>query len=217
MTTHQSDSWRIVCPASVFPVIKDDDKFWQLVTLARLANALRFTKVAPESVQDSDTPLAMRHRLNSFFYAAALLFEGMPLVQRLARHYRTNRSFQEGFAPILSDRSVKDLLSKNLGPLRNFAAFHFSERDLGSSISDREFSEFVFASGTGKAADQVYYELADVLAIRLLVGKCDSIDEFFERYKDLLCRTANLTARFLASADKLIAEVLPTMGFRMTG
>jgi hypothetical protein len=178
-----------------------------IVALCRIVNQLRFVHAALPS-WDDDSPAARRQRLNSFFFTAALLHEGVPLAQRLAQHYRYRTSFAEGFAELLRDSEVRELLSTYVKPLRNQAVFHADESEIAQRLAEFTGDGFVFASGTTFATGQVYYDLADIAAMRTFVGPTDSYAAFLNASEAAVRRTTALTVAFMRAADKLIADVL---------
>lgn len=206
-------AWRVTCPPEVFSQLRSDERFWQLIALARLVNALRFSQAALPG-HDDDSPHGVRQRFNSFFHTAALLKEGIPLVQRLGKHFRHLPAYRERFLPILQDRSVEQLLGENLKPLRDEAVSHFLENELGARLNDHDLDDLYFITGLGRSQGQTYYQMADMVAIRALTGPTPR-EEFVARARDLVRRTTDLALRFLIASDCLIGEALRSMGWLM--
>jgi hypothetical protein len=204
---------RIACKPEAFATLRTDQRLWQVLALARLVNSLRFAHAALPASAD-DTPNAIRQRLSSFFLTASLLNEGIPLVQRLGKHFRHLKAYQERFQPILQDRDVEALLSGNLKPLRNEAVSHFLEGSLGPRLTDQDSHE-AFVIGLGRSQGQTYYQLADLLALRAFTGPTGTSDEFQRVRDDLVQRTTNLAVHFLSASDRLIGEALLEMGWHM--
>jgi len=214
MTEPASAAWRITYPPEDFAALKTDERFWQLVALARLVNALRFAQSSLPG-QDDDSPRGVRQRLNSFFHTAALLKEGIPLAQRLGKNFRHLPAFKERFLPILQDQSVEILLSKHLKPLRNEAVSHFLESELGPRLSNDDFDELTFVWGMGKTQGQTYYQLADMLAMRAFTGTTISREDFLARARELMQQTTDLAIKYQSAADRLIGEALLEMDWKM--
>jgi hypothetical protein len=206
--------WRITCPPDVFASLRRDEGFWQLLALARLANALRFAQVAIPAPAD-DTPSGIRQRVNSFSSTVALLKEGVPLLQRMGNHFRHLDSYGSHVLPILRDRAVESILSENVKPLRDEAVAHFLELELGPRLDDHDFQQHDFAIGLGNSQGQTYYLLADELAFRAFTGTTATRDEFLERMGELLRRSTVLIVRFVSATDLVIGEALREMGWTM--
>lgn len=106
-----STQWNIETDTAHFDKLKTQESFWQLVTLARSVNALRFVHVALlDHKDDGDTTRANRTRFNSFFFNCALLYEALLLLERLPKHYRNVPSFEK-LHEILKDPVATELRS----------------------------------------------------------------------------------------------------------
>ncbi len=84
--------WRIDCCGARLDQLHADPMFHQLLALTRLMNALRFAQVALADANDLTGPAGARQQINGFFFISALLYEGVQLAQRMARHLRTHRA-----------------------------------------------------------------------------------------------------------------------------
>src|SRR5437867_9492368 len=116
--------------------LRQDPGFQKVVALMRLVNQIRFVHCAFLQSTRSDSPSDRRQLNQSFFFSCALVFEGWPLAQRLAQHYRDRDSFKNGLGKLLKDRDAEEFVSQTLKDLRNFAVFHPDEREVGRCLAE---------------------------------------------------------------------------------
>jgi hypothetical protein len=161
--------WTIEIDKPRFDKLKSEERFWQLVTLSRAINALRFVHAALLAhPADDDSLRAMRTRYNSFFYNCALLYEALLLVERLAKHFRDVPEFTP-LREILKDRTATEIRNFNLNPLRNQVTFRFSEDAIGGQLMKMDMQPR-FVSGQGTTNENVYNELADLCTLGIFSG-----------------------------------------------
>ncbi len=77
----ERDSWELRCSEEKFADLRNDERFWSILTLARSLNALRFCQLAFLALPDDDTPAARRQRINSFVFTGAVLYEALGFAQ----------------------------------------------------------------------------------------------------------------------------------------
>lgn len=65
--TAKNDKWDIVCEPAILEKLKSEERFWQVIALARSVNALSFAHWAMVPVMEDDSLHAQRTRTNSFF------------------------------------------------------------------------------------------------------------------------------------------------------
>lgn len=208
--------WAIEIDPASFAKLRDQEKFWQIVALARAVNALRFvhTALLRHDTED-DSPDARRTRFNSFFFNCALLYEALLLVERLNKHYRDVPEF-ELLRGLLKDRNVIEL-RKSLGPLRNRLAFHFDETEIGTQLHNSDMAP-QFSFGEGTINQGVYHELADACALGVFSGLKLHHQEILEpdgalgKQVVMATDTAN---RFTDAAEKFLTAVLETDGWKL--
>lgn len=206
--------WRIRIDKSVFDRLKVHESFWCIVALSRLVNAFRFVHSPLEHYQDN-SPGSLRLRYNSFFFNCALFREASLFVQRLHRHYGQFTEFQ-AMVSILNSHDAKRLLETNLAPVRNSLVFHFDFEEIGTQLQNLQLEEPIFLSAMGDTNEQVYYELADLCAIRTFSGSTfENTEAGLKIVEDLLKRTTELTVDFLTKAELFISSVLERDGWKM--
>lgn len=105
MTDKQQDPWEITLSGEEFERLKQDERFWAVLTLARTVNALRFVQVA--GISEEDTPSAQRQRMNSFLFLGAILYEGLQFAGILGKYFRDIPEFKEGFGELFKDRKLR--------------------------------------------------------------------------------------------------------------
>jgi hypothetical protein len=69
--------WDILCGPAILEKLKAQDRFWQVIALARSVNALSFAHWAMVPVIEDDSLHAQRTCTNSFFFACAILYEAL--------------------------------------------------------------------------------------------------------------------------------------------
>jgi hypothetical protein len=206
-------AWKVVCDADQFTALKDREDFQQIVTLARLMNALRFAQTAIPK-RPKRTPASDRQQTNAFFLLSALTFEGWQLIKRMAKHFRTLESWKTGFQQLLRDRQYQRLVSTSLKPLRNQGTFHFFEDEVRRRLQEHEVDdELVFLSGRGTKSAHAYYDLPDLLLLRTFIAQSGPDDELMRRADPLVTSASELVVKFLRAGDELIIEALSRMGF----
>lgn len=185
-----------------FRTVRKRESFHTLVALARMVNMLRFVQAVEHSLVKSDTSAYRRQVLNAFFLSSALLVEGMDLVQRIGKHFRHRPEFQNGLGRLLRDPDFKRVVTTKYRRLRKKSAFHFDDDVIegGLTENDDKFVPFISSSG-GKKRGSHYYELADITAMQVLVGPCESAKEFTERVCEALDEATPLANRFIKAAD----------------
>jgi hypothetical protein len=206
--------WVIQIDQARFDKMKTDERFWQLVTLSRAVNALRFVQVALLAHGPEDNSLqAHRTRYNSFFFNCALLYEALLLVERMGKHFRSVPEFA-GLRDILKDPTATDIRDSNLNPLRNRLTFHFSENEIGAQLTHGDMVPR-FASCKDNVNMNTYYELADLCTVWAFSGlqldKPGALDDYAKQVAD----ATNVAMRFMEAAEKFIAAVLKADGWEI--
>lgn len=210
-------AYDIVCSKEKFNLLKTDERFWGLLTLARVVNALRFCQMAGIHARETTGPAGSRSRINSFLYSSSVLYEGFFVVERLGKNYKNNDSFRNGFGALLKDKTVRSLRESVLNRMRNKFVFHFDPDVAKESFKDFEFSEYKFASGIGKASGEMYFGLADEAVLNYLLQPTQNEpnESLKGRWEKILQETTEIMGRFIESAERLVADVLVEMGFTL--
>ena len=101
--TLEGVQWSIRIPRERFESLRGEESFRQALALGRFLNSFRF-------VQDSflqgqrDQPAGARQRITGFFFLAGVLYEGLELIKRMARHFRNFDAWKREISPILQDQ-----------------------------------------------------------------------------------------------------------------
>lgn len=207
--------YHIACSKEKFDVLKTDERFLGLLTLARVVNALRFCQKAGINAKDTFGPAGARSRINSALYASSVLYEGFLVVEKLGRYFKDLDSFKTGFGALLGDKTVRSFRETALKRMRNKFVFHFDPDVARESFDHFELPEYKFASGIGKASGEMYFGLADEAVMNYLLqpAENESNESLKGRYEKILQDNTQLMGRFTESAERLIADVLDGMGF----
>ena len=207
--------WDISCTKDIFNTLKKDERFLNLLTLARFFNALRFCQQPVIDAITSDKPSASRQSINSFLFASSVLYEGFLHVEKLGQYFRDFDSFKNGFAVLLRDKKIKKLRATALKRMRNKFVFHFDREVSVEALKDFEISNYRFATGFGKASGELYYGLADEVVMNYLLQPQpeDTDGALNKRLRSLMEDITELMGKFTKAAELLIAEALVTMGW----
>ena len=210
-----SELWDIECTPEAFKALKSDERFLGLLTLARFVNALRFCQQAVIAARKVDSPLSSRQTIHSFHLASCVLCEGFLLVERLGKHFHNLDSFKDGFGILLRDRSVRALRQSVLQRMRNKFVFHFDGDVAKDALRNFELPNYRFASSIGKASGEMYFGLADEAVMNYLLQPepTESDDVSKQRLQKLIQDVTEFMGGFTDAAEKLIAEVLSSMGW----
>ena len=207
--------WDISCTKDIFDTLRTDERFLNLLTLARFFNALRFCQQPVIDARTSDKPSASRQSINSFLFASSVLYEGFLLAEKLGQYFRDFDSFKNGFGVLLRDKKIKKLRTTSLKRMRSKFVFHF-DRDISlEALKDFELPNYRFATGFGKASGELYYGLADEAVMNYLLQPQpeDTDGALNKRLRSLMEDITELMGKFAEAAELLIAEALVAMGW----
>lgn len=206
--------WEITLSKEEFERVKQDERFWAILTLARILNALRFVQLAGLSAESNDTPYTQRQRLNSFLFLGAILYDGLIFARSLGKHFREFPEFKDGFGRLFEDREVRDFSDNMLSKLRNKFVFHFDKDVAPEAIRSLDLTQYVFASGADRHTGTVHYWLADVASLFCLLDQDNgvSIGDLQAWFTNLIHRTTDLSGRFGTAAEELIAAAMEGLG-----
>ena len=209
------EEWHIQASGSVLPSLREDTAFHQILALARVMNGLRYIqKTMPE--KKSSSPASARSAINSFLFMNALLFEGYKLVQRMRRNFQDYKAWPSGFGNLLRNPRFQRLFASSMKPARNAVVFHVGENDLARSLEGYDPDPVIFATGVGPEVGNAYYDLADLLSLRLYVGFEDSDEKLLTAAARAFGEARDFALAFLTAGDALIAESIPRFGFQPT-
>ncbi len=197
--------WRILVPATQFAALRHRPEFAELVTLARIANAIRFA--IRSGYVSTEGLVAERQRQSSFLLLAASMSEALHAIQRAGKHFRAHPAYAQLVAPLLSDTAVQDLRGDVLKWLRDRAVYHHDADVTPAGISDLE-GEWVFAEGEDEDFLNVSYTLADFAVIRALLAKFRDDASVRDAFERILGQTLELAKQLLIALDTLIGQAL---------
>jgi hypothetical protein len=207
--------WRIECDREVFDKCQEDPKFPYIVALARAVNALNFVHSVMLCAGEGNGPKAERDRLNSYFFASAIMYEGLKLIRAMNKVFKDDAPFQNGLRLFLRDPVAQNIETMHLKPARNQAIFHFVPETFSETINGATVNTCVFAQARGNSKRNVRYSYADVVATEILVGFAADTEEFYKTLRAAMIGTRELVIRFADEAEKLIGYHTVRWGFKV--
>lgn len=205
---------RVVAPADLWPTLRKDVRFVELMRLARVANSLALAWDPLLTDIENQSPKARRTRFAALFYSAALLKEGLHTARGLARWFREFPQYKEGVAKILADPAVQALESELLVPVRNAIVFHFDRAPLKEGLLRLPDSETILCTypASGPEIGLTYFDAADDAMLGYLFGVAPSDQEYLARLERFMVGTSGLFTQFMIAAHKLIAAGFVSLG-----
>lgn len=207
--------WRIECDRATFEKAKLDPKFPLIVALARAENALHFVNAAMLHAGEDDAPENSRDRLNSFFFASAIMYEAIKLIRAMARPFKGDDLFKKGLLTILRDPVAQKIEQDHLNPARNHAVFHFLPETFADTINSATVDTCTFIMCRGELKKNLHYSYADVVTAEILVGFAADTEAFYDVLGKAMAGTRDLVTRFTNYADHLIAQRTKDWGFKL--
>jgi hypothetical protein len=204
----------IYCTPAAFEAQKSNSRLHQAATLARIVNSLRFAQAAARDRLGDNSPAASRQRASSFFYVCGLLYEGFRFADRLGKDFKSSHTFQECFAPLLSEDRVKSLRAGVLNRLRNKAVYHHDDDVFSKGLALLQENELVFATADGDKPSDVSYDLADIAVLRFALNSSSPTGAFQNEVSGLMVDVVEAATRFSVCADSLIRETLRGLGWQ---
>lgn len=207
--------WSIKIPRERFESLRGDESFRQALALGRFLNSYRF-------VGDSflhgqrDQPAGARQRITGFLLLAGVLYEGLELIKRMAKHFRHLDAWKREMSPILRDQVFDRLFAKSLQPLRNQAVFHFTEDSVVEPLRHCDLEELVFVAGFEDRRGELFYELSDLLALDLFVNEGGSTAQQLSRALALMERTTQFAIQLTGAAEGVLNEYVQANGFTVS-
>lgn len=204
--------WEVVCSEEQFELLRKDERFVALLTLARAVNAVRFYHLAYLAAKDDETPSGKRQRVNAFMFTSAALYESLGYAGTLGRFFAEVPAF-ECLGALLGRKDVKAYRQGIARHLRNKVTAHFDEQITAKTLADLQFARPRLATGQGRTVGDSYYELADEVAVHsALVADADE-PRPWDELAELMAQTAEISAEFGKCSDKLIANLAEEMGW----
>jgi hypothetical protein len=206
--------WKIVTTKEKFDILKKKEEFWGLVALCRAVNELRFVQMPLLEHESDNSPAGMRARYNSLLFSCALFVESVLLVRKLNKYFGEMPEFQELAKVTNKSKEARELMNSGLIDLRNTLVFHFDVDEVGRQLAQLELSDPIFVLAMGKSNGQVYYELADLCAVRTFGGPLPQDDaDALTALGKRMDAISELIVEFATQAEILIVEVLINEGW----
>lgn len=208
----ESPIWEVLIPVEKFEQIKSDSEFLEIVTLARITNALQFClHVLIQSNEDLSN-IGHRQRFNAFLYTAATLHEGIDTLKRLCRTLRLRKSFQTGFKVFFRDKDIRRVRREVLRPLRNQHVFHFEHPELSRVLITLRLPRYVFQSSKDDKIGSVFFNLADDVVLNWITGDLGDPKREEMVFRSVIKDVMKASRGFILSAHELIGEVVLEKG-----
>jgi hypothetical protein len=209
-------AWDIICEPEVLEKIRGQERFWQVIALARAVNALSFAHWSVLPFWEDRTLHGLRTRNNLFLFTCAALSEGLILVdKKMFVNFQADPAFAD-LKALLKTKTAKKLRNMHLERARNHVVFHFLPDSFGKMVNIPGETFCSFVAGLGAERVQTYYTFADILAIEFFVGRAANNSEgFYKELDGLMLGTRQLAADFVNAAEKLISQSLLKWGFQM--
>lgn len=206
------EEW-IVCDGERFKELRKEKRFCQLVALSRQMNSYRFAWGALLSTMGQTTPESMRQRVNCTFFLGALLFEGMSLVRRMSATFRDDVHYEKWMRPLLQNAEMQEFINTRLKPLRNWAVFHADDDYLEEQLARIHNKTIVFQSFQGANNGTYWNELADMVAMQVMMGQTPPGPGFQDKLQALTNQTLDYAAEFEHACNTFGAYQLLDLGF----
>jgi len=213
--SQQPEHWEAYISKENFNQLRSNPHLASLLTLARVVNALRFCFRVLIDFSGDKSPAGQRQHINALLFSTSVLYGGLQLTDTLTKHFGSRASFQEGFAPLLAESRTENLRTKVLKPWRDKTVSHF-DRDVASKTINSfnlDLPSYLFVTASGHKTGDLYYNLADEVAINFILGERTSKEEENQRFAEILKDTSDVLTRFVSAADALIVDVLGEMGW----
>lgn len=208
--------WEISCSPEHFSAIRNDEKFKLILTLSRIVNTIQFAQVSGiDAIDTEGHPATNRQQMASFLYLASILYEGYEFSKKLGKYYRNNKAFIDGFKELHRDRVIENFWSIRLKRLRNYIVFHFNHDDVKSCLDTINLNTYVFATGHGIRARDIYFRLADEMIVHYVLDEPKDEEEYKRKFKELIENIVDFSKKFSDASWMLIRNALEDMGFHL--
>ena len=196
----------------VFQRCRADKKFAYVVALARAVNALNSAHSLMVNTGGSQTPAAIRDRMNSYFFVSGILYESLRLIRSMTRVFSGDKSFEANIRLILKDTSGQGLEEMHLKPVRHGGVFHFVADRFADAIAETPMDECVFLSSVGRKRGEVHYGFADLITAE--IGAGTRLDNEVA-IQQMMEKTLDLVKKFIGHSENFIGDQLNGWGFEI--
>jgi hypothetical protein len=208
------ERWEVYISKEDFEQLRSDAHFLALLPLARVVNALKFCFQTMIEHGNNDSPSGLRQHMNAFLFGCGVLYEGLKIANTLGKHFGDREAFCEGFGKLLKSKETKKLNDTVLNPMRNKLVFHFDEDVAPSVLKNLDLERYAFATADGAKSGEVYYNLADDIAINFIIGEPGSREEEERILREAFQSISIVITGYVNSADTLIGDVLKDMNWK---
>jgi hypothetical protein len=194
--------------------LRGDPGFVELLRLARVVNSLSLNYAPLMASLQDQSPKARRDRFAAFFYAAALLKEGLDTAQTLGKYFRGLPQYKAGFEAIFDDPDIKALRSGDLDKIRDQLVFHFDRDSIAAGLAHFPHGKALIATAPKgfKKQGEIYFDAADDALLAYLFGDAPSESEYLARVAHLMEQVTSLFKHFMRASHSLIPVALAQMG-----
>jgi hypothetical protein len=218
MTLLESEEeWEIACDRETFQRVRREAKFPYIVALARAVNAMNSIHSLLRRPPGPETPERVRNGINSYFFASALLYEGLILIRKMNSTFANDETFQGGLRMLLKDPVAQMVERDHLNSARNHVVFHFLPDEFKKAIDKSADDRQVFITGIGEKKGDLHYSYADTLAAEVIAGTSNDDPKFWSTFENAARDTSELLITFADEAEELIANYLGAWGFKREG
>ncbi len=207
--------YRISLNSDEFFLIKKDEYFPVALSFARSINALEFVMCSAAGYGE-DSVLDDNYTINSFFFSLSVLYEGFKIIDRNYLLLSKLDSFQNGFANLLADKKFRKFKQEVMGKMRNNFCFHFLSEVTTDIFDYFEFDEYDFALADGEQVNNIYYGLADTVAINMLVkDKEDKEKSGDDHLGEIIKFTMYIAREYIHNSELIIEEFIDRTGWKV--
>jgi hypothetical protein len=206
-------AWHIPIAADQLRRLSEDQKFRDLLLLARTANSVRFAVAAGLDTGSKDGPAAFRQRVGSYFVASAALFEAENVLRRVGRSFHSLNSWT-ALTDWRRDPSASALQKRVLKPLRNKAVYHNDDEVISEGLRYLGAADVVFAESESPSLIDVHYDLSDRVALAFAFEGFANGDEAAMPMQ-LIDASLSLARSFIELADAVIGELAVSLGLNL--
>lgn len=203
----------VYASAKDWPALRNAPQFVEIMRLARIVNSLGLAYHPFVSDLEDNSPGTRRDRFAAFTYSAALMHEGLRTAEGLAKHFRHLKEYRDGFQKIFADRSVQELRSTLLGPIRNKIVFHFDLEAIATGLDRFPDEENLIATLSNPPQQgEIYFDAADDASLGFLFGDADTKEDYNQRLSEFIEENSALFKRFMRASHSLIPVALAELG-----
>ncbi len=213
MVTIPDGEWELTCSAELFARIRDTREFAVLVTLGRVASAVKFGIEAHRYWSDvAESPLAERQRVSAMLYLAAVVHEAYELKTRLEQEASLDRQLA-GVFDVLADERFDRQFNEDIHRIRNRAAFHFDIAVAQQALPEFPAESFAFITSEGRDPMNANYELTDMVYLGFMFGAPADVAKLTTRLTAFRPTLDTLLREFTKATDQYLFSRLSALGF----